>query len=142
MVRENIFLLPAGMPVRNPAELLAGPRLDRLVEELRSFESVVVLDTPPARWAADAVSLAAAADATLIVARANRSRWRAVADLAGGLRRDGVPVLGVALLARRQRRLARLTHRAARRWTARAPAVEPVRVSRSDERRGRVRSGR
>jgi capsular exopolysaccharide synthesis family protein len=140
MVRENIFLLPAGMPVRNPAELLAGPRLDRLVEELRSFESVVLLDTPPARWAADAVSLAAAADATLIVARANRSRWRAVADLAAGLRRDGVPVLGVALLARRQRRLARLTHRAARRWTARAPAVEAIPLSQQRPSRQRARS--
>jgi capsular exopolysaccharide synthesis family protein len=139
MARENLFLLPAGLPVRNPGELLAGPRLDRLVEGLRSFESIVVLDTPPARWAADATSLNAAADAVLIVARANRSRWRAVTDLAIGLRRERVPVLGVALVARRQRRLARL---ARRRWTAGAPALEPVTLSGSDEGRGRAQSGR
>jgi capsular exopolysaccharide synthesis family protein len=142
MLRENLFLLPAGRPVGNPAELLAGPRLERLIAKLRSFEWIVVLDTPPARWAAEALSLAAAADATLLVAHANRSRWRAVADLAASLRRDRVPVLGVAVLGRRQRRLARLARRAARRWIARAPAVESVPVSRPDEWRGRARSGR
>jgi O-antigen/teichoic acid export membrane protein/Mrp family chromosome partitioning ATPase len=142
MLRENLFLLPAGRPVGNPAELLAGPRLERLLAELRSFEWIVVLDTPPARWAAESLSLAAAADATLLVAHANRSRWRAVADLAASLRRDRVPVLGVAVLGRRQRRLAGLARRAAHRWTARAPAVEPVPLSRSGEWRGRARSGR
>jgi capsular exopolysaccharide synthesis family protein len=142
MVRENLMLLPAGMPVRNPAELLAGPRLERLMEDLRALGLIVVLDTPPARWAADALSVAGAADATLLVAHANRSRWRAVADLATSLRRDRVPVLGVALVGRRQRRLAGLARRAGRRWTARAPAVEPVAVSRSGEGRGRVQQGR
>jgi capsular exopolysaccharide synthesis family protein len=142
MLRENLFLLPAGRPVGNPAELLAGPRLERLIAELRSFDWIVVLDTPPARWAAEALSLAAAADATLLVAHADRSRWRAVADVAASLRRDRVPALGVAVLGRRQRRLARLARRAARRWTARAPAVEPVPLSQPGEWRGRARSGR
>jgi Mrp family chromosome partitioning ATPase len=136
------MLLPAGMPVRNPAELLTGPRLELLMEELRGFESLVVVDTPPARWSADAQSLAAAADATLIVARANRSRWRAVVELATALRRDRVPVLGVVLVGRRQRRLARLSRKAARRWADRAPAVEAVPLSRADEQRDRARSGR
>ena len=142
IVRENLMLLPAGMPVRNPAELLTGPRLELLMEELRGFESLVVVDTPPARWSADARSLAAAADATLIVARANRSRWRAVVELAIALRRDRVPVLGVVLVGRRQRRLARLARKAARRWALRAPAVEAVPLSRADEQRDRARSGR
>jgi capsular exopolysaccharide synthesis family protein len=142
IVRENLMLLPAGMPVRNPAELLSGPRLEGLMEDLRRFESLVVVDTPPARWAADAQSLAAAADATLIVARANHSRWRAVVELATVLRRDRVPVLGVVLVGRRQRRLARLARKAARRWADRAPAVEAVPLSRADEGRDRARSGR
>ena len=142
VVRENLLLLPAGMPVRNPAELLTGARLERLMEQLRGLGSLVVLDTPPARWAADALSLADAADATLIVARANRSRWRAAVELATALRRDRVPVLGVVLVGRRQRRLARLARRAARRWTDRAPAIEAVPLSRSDAGRGRARSGR
>lgn len=142
VVRENLMLLPAGMPVRNPAELLTGARLERLMEQLRDLGTLVVLDTPPARWAADALSLADAADATLIVTRANRSRWRATVELATALRRDRVPVLGVVLVGRRQRRLARLARRAARRWADRAPAVEAVPLSRSDEGRGRARSGR
>ena len=142
VVRENLMLLPAGMPVRNPAELLTGARLERLMEQLRDLGALVVLDTPPARWAADALSLADAADATLIVTRANRSRWRATVELATALRRDRVPVLGVVLVGRRQRRLARLARRAAWRWADRAPAVEAVPLSRSDEGPGRARSGR
>jgi len=110
--------------------------------KLRDLGTLVVLDTPPARWAADALSLADAADATLIVTRANRSRWRATVELATALRRDRLPVLGVVLVGRRQRRLAHLARRAARRWADRAPAVEAVPLTGSDEGHGRARSGR
>jgi capsular exopolysaccharide synthesis family protein len=143
MVRESLMLLPAGTLVRNPAELLAGARLERVMDELRALGLIVVFDTPPASWAADALALAGAADASLLVAHANRSRWRAVADLAAGLRRDRAPVLGVVLLGRRQRRLSRRAERGARRWADRAPALEPVVVSRPPgEPRDRARQER
>ena len=47
------------------------------------------------------MTLTAAADTTLLVARARTSRWRAIQKLADGLRRDGVEVAGMVLLGDR-----------------------------------------
>ena len=97
-VRENLMLLPSGWAGRSPASLLARPDLARAVEELRRLAMVVLVDTPPTRWWADALALAAEADATVLVARRGRSRWKAVGELAATLHRDRFPVLGVVLV--------------------------------------------
>jgi Mrp family chromosome partitioning ATPase len=97
-VRDNLLLLPAGWAGRSPADLLARPHLAKAVEQLRDLDLVVLVDTPAARWWSEALVLAAEADATVLVARSGRSRWRALAELAGILHRDRFPVVGVVLV--------------------------------------------
>ena len=97
-VSGRLLLLPAGVPERNPAELLATPKLRKVVESLRGFGSVILIDTPPARSLADALSLANCADAVLLVARSGTSRARALKEVAGGLRRIDHWVVGAVLV--------------------------------------------
>ena len=97
-VGDNLIVLPAGAPTSNPAELLAGRRLATAVKTLRANGLIVVLDTPPARWSADAMLLAAASDATLLVTRAGRGSSRGIQQVAEGLRREGLRTLGAVLL--------------------------------------------
>jgi O-antigen/teichoic acid export membrane protein/Mrp family chromosome partitioning ATPase len=97
-VRNNLMLLPSSWAGRSSASLLARPDLARAVEELRRLSMIVLVDTPPARWWVDALSLAAEADATVLVARSGRSRWKAVGMLAATLQRDRIPLLGVVLV--------------------------------------------
>jgi O-antigen/teichoic acid export membrane protein/Mrp family chromosome partitioning ATPase len=97
-VRDNLLLLPAGWAGRSPADLLARPHLAKAVEQLRDLDLVVLVDTPAARWWSEALVLAAEADATVLVARSGRSRWRALAELADSLHRDRFPVIGAVLV--------------------------------------------
>jgi O-antigen/teichoic acid export membrane protein/Mrp family chromosome partitioning ATPase len=102
-VRDNLLLLPAGWAGRSPANLLARSNLSEAVERLRALNLVVLVDTPAARWWSDALAIAAEADATVLVARSGRSRWKPLAELAATLHRDRLPTLGVVLVgARRQ----------------------------------------
>jgi capsular exopolysaccharide synthesis family protein len=97
-INEHLFVLPAGLPSRHPGELLASSRLGEVIAALRRMDAIVLLDTPPARWSADAIALAGVADATLIVARAGMTRWRNLQEATSGLRRDRLRQLGVVLV--------------------------------------------
>jgi capsular exopolysaccharide synthesis family protein len=97
-VTERLLVLPGGVPERNPAELLATPRLRKVVESLRGFGWVILIDTPPARSLADALSLANCADAVLLVARSGTSRAHALEEVAGGLQRVDHWVVGAVLV--------------------------------------------
>jgi capsular exopolysaccharide synthesis family protein len=97
-INEHLFVLPAGLPSRHPGELLASSRLGEVIAALRRMDAIVLLDTPPARWSADAIALAGVADATVIVARTGMTRWRNLQEATSGLRRDRVRQLGVVLV--------------------------------------------
>ena len=97
-LNDHLLLLPAGLPSRHPGELLASRRLGEILDALRRVGAIVILDTPPVRWSADAVTLATVADATLLVARSGFTRWRALEEATDGLRRDRLRQLGVVLV--------------------------------------------
>src|SRR6266542_991386 len=84
-VADNLLVLPAGNPNRNPGELL-------------------VTDTPPAQFSADALTLAGVADATVLVVRSGISRWTGIQQAAEGFRRDDVREVGAVLVGTRSLR--------------------------------------
>jgi len=101
LVADHLLVLPAGTTKLSPSELLTARRLRQGLEPLSQAGFTVVIDTPPALWPAEAMTLSAVADATVLVARAGTSRWRAIEHLAEALRRDGVRTIGVVLLGDR-----------------------------------------
>jgi O-antigen/teichoic acid export membrane protein/Mrp family chromosome partitioning ATPase len=113
-VRDNLLLLPAGWAGRSPADLLDRSKLSEAVERLRALDLVVLVDTPAARWWSDALAIAAQADATVLVARSGRSRWKPLAELAATLHRDRFPALGVVLVGAGRRRRPRHVRRGGR----------------------------
>ncbi|MCX6628513.1 MAG: CpsD/CapB family tyrosine-protein kinase [Candidatus Solibacter sp.] len=65
----NLYLLPAGAPVKNPLELLNMRQAKLLFEELpRSFDWAI-FDTPPLLFSADANLLSTMADGTVLVVK-------------------------------------------------------------------------
>jgi Mrp family chromosome partitioning ATPase len=100
-IAENLLFLPAGTATYNPGELLTTRRLRQGLQPLADAGFVVLIDTPPVLRAAEAMALTAAADATLLVARARVSRWHRIEQLAEGLRRDDVRPIGIVLLGQR-----------------------------------------
>lgn len=69
----NLFILPAGTPPPNPAELLASSQMVDLLAELREQYDHIVIDTPPTLSVTDAVVLSTRADAVVLVIRSGQT---------------------------------------------------------------------
>ena len=68
---ENLYLIPAGEIVANPAELLAGGRMKFLLNALQPVFDWIIIDTPPAVPVADASMIANLVDGVILVVRSN-----------------------------------------------------------------------
>ena len=69
----EMFLLPAGTPPPNPAELLASTKMKNVLEELRKHYDHIVIDSPPTLSVTDAVVMSTAADAVVLVIRSGHT---------------------------------------------------------------------
>jgi receptor protein-tyrosine kinase len=65
----NLYVLPAGTPVKNPLELLNTKQARILFEELPKIFAWAIFDTPPLLFSADANLLSTLADGTILVVK-------------------------------------------------------------------------
>src|SRR5450759_899502 len=65
----NLYVLPAGTPVKNPLELLNMRQAKLLFEELPRSFNWSIFDTPPLLFSADANLLSTMADGTVLVVK-------------------------------------------------------------------------
>jgi capsular exopolysaccharide synthesis family protein len=74
-VQNNLFFIPAGRPVSNPAELLLKMQLKELLARLSPVFDWVILDAPPVLPVSDASVLAGLCDGVLFVIRAGSTAF-------------------------------------------------------------------
>jgi len=98
-VLPNLFILPAGTPPPNPAELLASSNMRDLIAELRAEFDHIVIDTPPTLSVTDAVVLSPRADATILVIRSGQTTKQALRRARDILTQVNAHVAGVLLNA-------------------------------------------
>jgi succinoglycan biosynthesis transport protein ExoP len=98
-ILPNLFILPAGTPPPNPAELLASSNMRDLLEELREQFDHIVIDTPPTLSVTDAVVLSPRADATILVIRSGQTTKQALRRARDILMQVNAHVAGVLLNA-------------------------------------------
>jgi Mrp family chromosome partitioning ATPase/capsular polysaccharide biosynthesis protein len=103
-IAPDLWLLPAGSPSGNPAELLKATKIREVLRRVGYGDPLAIVDTPPALQSADAAALASVADGAVLVIRSGRSRLRSVQETTVGLRRDNIRVLGMVLVDHRTRR--------------------------------------
>ena len=68
---ENLFFVPGGSVIDNPAELVGNGRLQTLFERLAPLFDWIIVDSPPAVPVSDASVLAKCCDGVLMVVRSN-----------------------------------------------------------------------
>lgn len=96
-VIPNLSLLYAGGVSENAQEALASGAFKVLIERcLRDFEFTII-DTPAASLCADGIRISTIIGYSLIVARANASRFAELGTLASQLREDGAEIVGTIL---------------------------------------------
>jgi hypothetical protein len=86
-VAQRLLMLPPGTPQEQPAALLTGPRLGKVIESLRRLGLIIIIDAPPANFTAEILALTRQADVTLLIVPAG-SRWKE-AEKAARMLRDG-----------------------------------------------------
>ncbi len=73
--KEDIFFIPAGRPVSNPAELLANNRLKSLLGRMAPVFEWIIVDAPPVLPVSDASVFAGMCDGVIFVLRAGRTAF-------------------------------------------------------------------
>ena len=95
----NLYILPAGTPPPNPAELMASTQMVDLLAELREQYDHVVVDTPPTLSVTDAVVISTKADAVVLVIRSSQTTKPALRRARDILTQVNARVAGVLLNA-------------------------------------------
>ena len=66
---DNLFFVPGGSPCSNPAELIAGGKLEAFLHRMAPLFDWVILDSPPAVPVSDSSLLADMCDGVLMIVR-------------------------------------------------------------------------
>jgi polysaccharide biosynthesis transport protein len=93
----NVYLITAGPLPPNPAELLAGPNLKKLLDPKSTNFDHIVIDSPPVLGIADPIVLCNATEATVFVVESSRTRKSNVKGAVRRLHQAGVHPLGAVL---------------------------------------------
>ena len=95
----TLYVLPAGTPPPNPAELLASPQMRDLLTTLRLNYDHIVIDSPPTLSVTDAVIMSTYADTVVLVIRSGQTTKHALRRAREILVRVNARISGVLLNA-------------------------------------------
>jgi capsular exopolysaccharide synthesis family protein len=94
---DGLWTLGTRDVVANPTELLGGPRMRSLVDDLATRFDIVLIDSPPVLPVADALILSGYAEAVLLVVAAGSTRRAELRRAAEKLAQASAPVVGAVL---------------------------------------------
>lgn len=100
----NLYIVPAGPPAPNPAELVGAQRMAMGLEVLQQHFDHIIIDSPPCLEITDALVLATAVDGLLLVVRAGKTPKALVRKATDRVLRVGGKILGVLVNAVDMRR--------------------------------------
>lgn len=87
-------ILPGGRKPPNPGELLAGPRMQSLLDKLSTTYDHIIIDSPPVLGLSDALEIAAVVDGVVFVIQANGGKIRTIQQALGRLETSGARIFG------------------------------------------------
>jgi capsular exopolysaccharide synthesis family protein len=93
----NLFVVMAGPHAPNPAELLAGSRLQLLIAEAAAHFDMVIFDGPPIMDLSDAPLIGAVVEGSILVVEAGKTTQRQVKEAMRRMNMAGAHVLGAVL---------------------------------------------
>lgn len=94
---QYLSVLGCGAVPPNPAELLSSNSFSLILRELKKYFDVIIIDTPPATFQADVVSIASVAGSALLVAKGGSSKMANTKNLMGILSQAKAKVVGAIL---------------------------------------------
>ena len=99
--RKNLWIITAGKPAANPADLLGSLLMKGILDECQRRFQFIVVDSAPTTLFAETLALAKQADAVVLVVRAGVTRWEVALSAKKQLQKVNPKLLGVVLNQRR-----------------------------------------
>jgi succinoglycan biosynthesis transport protein ExoP len=96
---ENLSFLPAGATKSNGIELLASPSMSDILDTAQERFDLIIIDTPPAGFLADAAILSRGVDGVLFVVREYTASRVQIKEALQGLHSVGANIFGVVINA-------------------------------------------
>jgi capsular exopolysaccharide synthesis family protein len=94
---RGLHIITAGKSVHSPFQLFSTERIKKLLNEMKNYYEIIIIDGPPLGPVSDSLKLAQMADGTILVVKAGRTP-RAVASHAVSILKDAnLPLWGVVL---------------------------------------------
>lgn len=94
---NNLFIIPPGFIVPNPADMLDSQNMKELIENLSQSFDQIIIDTPPILVATDAVVVSAFADGVLLVIRSGKTNKHAAKKAIRLMGQSSTPIIGTIL---------------------------------------------
>lgn len=103
----RLRVVTAGVPNRDPGDLLRSPHLAESLAAVKDAFDVLIFDAPPVLAVSECVTLASRADAVLLTVRSGRTRARDLRAASRGLQHGATAIAGAVLVGRVGRAQAR-----------------------------------
>ena len=94
---ERFYVMLAGRVPPNPAELLQGPKMAKVLDWARSQFDYVIVDCPPINLVVDAALIAPRCDGCIFVIRSGNVPRKLAQNALKQINRTGCPVIGTIL---------------------------------------------
>ena len=94
---EKMDILTAGRHLGNPSDIINGPAIHKLLEELKFYDELILIDTSPVMPVSDPLILMDEVDGVLLVVKAGSTPRGVITRTAGLLARQKEKVLGVVV---------------------------------------------
>ncbi|WP_020560278.1 polysaccharide biosynthesis tyrosine autokinase [Thiofilum flexile] len=94
---DNLYIMTAGEPPKDPVELLSSKRLKQFIDQARRNFEVIILDGPPVLGLADSLLLSSLADSTLLAVNSRDTKVAAVQNAIKRLRQANSNLVGIVL---------------------------------------------
>lgn len=94
----TLSILPSGSPPPNPAELLERPAFGALLNSLKGFYDVILIDTSASKLVSDIQAVATLAGGVVICAQRDKSRLTSLAELKEKINVTGAHIVGAVVL--------------------------------------------
>lgn len=94
---DRLSLLPCGIQVSNPAELLGSDTFQKLIAFARESFDAIVIDSPPVLIVTDAGVIAQTVDEVLLVAKLDQTHRSALGHAVESFRHLDIPMVGIVV---------------------------------------------
>lgn len=94
---QNLHILTSGPQPPNPAEIVGSARMKKFMQEVTQKYDIVLVDTPPVNFVADASIISSYTDGIILVVDAGITKREAVIVAKQQLQKVNAKILGVVL---------------------------------------------